>query len=388
MEQKLRILIVHNRYQVPGGEDTVVKNEMNMLKEHGHTVFLYERNNSELNEFNLIQKLCLPFTMIYSLKTLRDIKKLILDKQIDLVHVHNTLLLVSPSVYYICKKMNVPVVQTVHNFRFICPNALLYRDGHICEDCLSKGLSCAIKHNCYRGSKLQTLACVISMWIHRRTGIYSYLHYICLTEFNKQKLLTLDGIHESKVFIKPNFFDNTVFEEDCIKNRYIYAGRLDSTKGIVFLFEAWISMGSNAPKLIVYGNGPEKEWCKQQILDYKLPIKMMGQADHIAVIEEMKKSKALVMPTRWYEGFPMVIAEAYSVGLPVIASNIGNTGCIVIDGQTGWTFSPDDMNEFKQALQKTLPDRKKVWDYYKKHYTKAINYQHLIDIYHKVLSDE
>lgn len=385
MEQKLRILIVHNRYQIPGGEDTVVKNEMNMLKEHGHTVFLYERNNSELNEFNLIQKVCLPFTMIYSLKTVRDIKKLIQDHHIDVVHVHNTLLLVSHSVYYMCKKMNIPVVQTVHNFRFICPNALLYRDGHICEDCLSKGLSCAIKHNCYRGSKLQTLACVISMWIHRRTGIYSYLHYICLTEFNKQKLLYLPNITEKQIRIKPNVIPVHYEVEDEKKEQFICVGRLDQTKGIRFLIESWIRMGKNAPKLIVYGNGPEENWCHEQIKNYQLSIELRGYADHKTVMQEMACSKALILPTQLYEGFPMALAEAYSIGLPVIGSEIGNTGSLIKDGLTGWTFDPTSSDSLIQVLQKPLPERVCVKQHFETNYSLESNYKTLLSIYEEAL---
>lgn len=149
--------MVHNYYQIPGGEDTVVANEKKMLEEHGHKVVLYTRNNAELKTMNLLQKMLLPFTTIFNPKTYREIKKIIKKEKIDIVHVHNTLNLVSPSVYYAAKAMKVPVVQTIHNFRLLCPGATFYRDGHICEDCVSKGLMCAVKHNTnnYFKSKIQ-----------------------------------------------------------------------------------------------------------------------------------------------------------------------------------------------------------------------------------------
>lgn len=208
-DKKYRILQVHNYYQVPGGEDTVVANEKKLLEDHGHTVIQYTRNNSELKNFSKARKLLLPFTTIFNLKTYKDIKRIIKEEHIDIVHVHNTLNLISPAVYYAALKCNVPVVQTIHNFRLLCLGATFYRDGHICEDCVEHGLHCAIKHGCYRGSKAQTLVCVVNTLIHRLTGVYGKINYICLTEFNKEKLLQLKQIKPERVFIKPNFtFDS------------------------------------------------------------------------------------------------------------------------------------------------------------------------------------
>ena len=159
---KPKVLIIHNRYQIPGGEDTVVANERKLLRDNGHEVVLYTRDNNEIKTMSGLKKLLLPFTTIYNPQSARDVKKIITEEHIDIVHVHNTLNLISPSVYYAAVKCGVPVVQTVHNFRLICPGATLYRDGHICEDCIEKGLGCAVRHGCYRQSKAQTLILVIS----------------------------------------------------------------------------------------------------------------------------------------------------------------------------------------------------------------------------------
>lgn len=208
-DKKDKVLIIHNYYQIPGGEDTVVANEKKLLESNGHEVILYTRNNNEIKSMGMLRKLLLPFATIYNPRSARDVKKIIREQNIDIVHVHNTLNLISPSVYYAAEKCGVPVVQTVHNFRFICPGAMLYRDGNICEECVEKGLKCAVSHGCYRGSKVQTLILVISAWIHRATGIYGRMNYICLTEFNRQKLLLINKkrriIEPSKVFVKPNF---------------------------------------------------------------------------------------------------------------------------------------------------------------------------------------
>lgn len=211
MVKKCRVLIVHNYYQLTGGEDVVVANEKKLLEAHGHNVILYTRSNKELKKMSKLKKLFLPFVLIYNPKTARDIKKIIKEKNINIVHVHNTLALISPAVYYTAIAQRVPVVQTIHNFRMLCPGATFYRDGHICEDCIRKGLRCAVLHNCYRNSRIQTLTCVISSKIHRVTGIYGKINYICLTEFNREKLLELNKvvgrevINPNRIFVKPNF---------------------------------------------------------------------------------------------------------------------------------------------------------------------------------------
>ena len=222
-DNKPKILIIHNYYQIPGGEDTVVANEKKLLEENGHEVILYTRNNNEIKTMSRFQKLLLPFMTVYNPRSARDVRRIIQNEKIDIVHVHNTLNLISPSVYYAAVRCGIPVVQTVHNFRLICPGALLYRDGHVCEDCLGKGLLCAVRHGCYRGSKLQTLLLVISTLLHRTTGIYRKLHYICLTEFNKQKLLLINRkkimINPAQVFVKPNFtFEAPPATQDAVRN--------------------------------------------------------------------------------------------------------------------------------------------------------------------------
>lgn len=350
--KKLRILMVHNYYQIPGGEDTVVANEKKMLEDHGHIVILYSRHNSEIKQMSKLQKLGLPFTTVFNPRTYGEIKNLIKQHQIDIVHVHNTLNLVSPAVYYAGLKCGVPVIQTVHNFRLLCPGATFYRDGHICEDCVEQGLWCAVRHKCYRESRMQTLACVISTAIHRMTGVYGKINYICLTEFNKEKLLKLKQISPDRVFVKPNFVESTgeIIPQKQRENQFIFAGRLDKLKGIDVLLEAWKRMGENAPKLIVCGTGPMEEWCKKYIEDNKVNIELRGLVPNSEAKKLIANSKALILPTQLYEGFPMSIVEAFSVGTPVICSDLGNAGSIVEEGVTGCKFQPDSPKSIVKAI--------------------------------------
>ena len=228
-DKKANILIVHNYYRIPGGEDTVVLNEKELLEQNGHAVTVYTRNNSELNDMPKWKKIAFPILMFFNPKTFIEIRKIIKCKRIDVVHVHNTFGFISAAVYYAAMTLNVPVVQTIHNFRLLCPSATFYRENHICEDCVKYGLKCAVKYNCYHNSKLQTLACVVGTCFNRATGIYGKINYICLTEFNKKKLLKLKQIKENQIFIKPNFVSNegVIIPEQNRKEQFVFAGRLD-----------------------------------------------------------------------------------------------------------------------------------------------------------------
>lgn len=388
--KKQNILIVHNYYQIPGGEDTVVANEKRMLEEHGHKVILYTRNNAELKRMSKLRKLLLPVTTVFNPKSYKEIKQLIQKENIEVVHVHNTLNLISPAVYYVARAMKIPVVQTIHNFRLLCPGATFYRDGHICEDCVEHGLKCAVKHSCYRGSIAQTLVCVMSTWIHRMTGIYGKINYICLTEFNKNKLLQLPQIEKEMTFVKPNFVEcreNFVSEEKR-KNQFVFAGRLDKLKGIDILFEAWRQMGEEAPKLIVCGTGPLNEWCKAFVNSNTVNIEMRGFVPNQDAIKIISNSKALILPTQWYEGFPMSIVESFSVGTPVICSELGNSGSVVGEGITGCKFTADNINELILAVKRCKGLCQSTLHEYNAKYTEEMNYQMLRRIYKRVIENK
>ncbi len=363
-DKKEKILIVHNYYQLAGGEDTVVANEKKLLEDNGHEVILYSRHNSELKEFNVIRKILLPLTSIFSVNTYREIKKIIVKEQIDIVHVHNTLTLISPSVYYAALHCKKPVVQTIHNFRIVCPGATFYRDGHICEDCVSKGMKCAVKHGCYRGSKLQTLLCVISTKIHRMTGVYKKINYICLTEFNKEKLLHHGQIKEEQIFVKPNFVEASVegipYEER--GNHFVFVGRLEELKGIDVLLEAWKTLNDKSYKLIICGYGPMEEWCRTFVIDNNLTnVELKANVPNIEVRKIMGTSKALILPTQCYEGFPMTMVEAWSVGTPVIGSEIGNVGNLIEEQINGIKFQHNSPSELVLVVHNMNEDSAKEY---------------------------
>lgn len=333
--EKERVLIVHNYYQIPGGEDTVVLNEKKMLEENGHKVFMYTRHNDEIKKKSIIRKLMLPFETIYSFKTKRDIKRIIKEKNIDIVHVHNTFPLISPSVYGASKKAGAKVVQTVHNFRLLCPAATFVRDNKICEDCVNKGLINSIKHNCYRNSKLQTIISALMLKFNRVIGSYKKVDgYIALTEFNKNKLSSL--IPKEKIFVKPNFCRKPNIQIVPIEEReyFIFLGRLDKLKGVNLLVEAWKDIKDE--KLIIVGTGPEEKYLESYIKENKMEnVKLLGYKEKDEAMELLSKAKALIFPSQCYEAFGLVLIEALKLGVPIIANNIGSISEIINNEKLG-----------------------------------------------------
>ncbi len=250
-------------------------------------------------------------------------------------------------------------------------------------------MRCAVKHSCYRNSKLQTLMCVITTKIHRALGTYGKLNYICLTEFNKQKLLQLKQIKPEKVFVKPNFVETSgdIVPYENRPNQFIYVGRLDELKGIKILFQAWRQMGEEAPKLIVCGTGPLEDWCHDFLKDNpKMNVEMLGFVPNAEAKKLIANAKALILPTQWYEGFPMTILEAYSVGTPVIGSDIGNVGNLIEEGTTGWKLELDSVEDLRRTVEVAENeniDSETIRGIFEERYSEKKNIQILVDIYQK-----
>ncbi|MGH4119462.1 glycosyltransferase family 4 protein [Clostridium sp.] len=390
-----KVLIVHNYYLIPGGEDTVVENESTMLMENGHEVIFYTRHNDEIKNISILGKIKLFFVSIFSVKTYREVKKIIKEEKIDIVHVHNTLPLISPSVYYAAFKVKVPVVQTIHNFRLICPAATLTRNGLICEKCIKNGLAPALKYKCYRKSYLQTFAIVTMLKIHRMLKTYQKINgYIALTEFNKNKLLSL--VDDDKVHVKPNFVKGTSNRKDEkreVENYFVFIGRLDKLKGIDLIIESWKDIKETG--LIVLGDGPLKKELDCLIKDSKINnIQLLGFMKREEAFEILKKAKAIIMASQWYEGFPMTIVESFSLGVPVIAGDIGNLGAIITHKKNGLLFkyrSKDDLKENIDMLinDNELNEKLSVGAYktFIENYDDKINYKYLNNIYSELIGD-
>ena len=374
----MKVLIVHNRYRIRGGEDSVVENETAMLKNHGHEVVSYIRSNDEIKG-----GVRAAINSLFSVKSYREIKALIRKERPDIVHVHNTIHVISPAVYYAAVSEKVPVVQTLHNFRLKCPNGEFYRDGHCCEDCVKCGLCSALKHKCYRQSFAQTLVMCVSMLIHRITGIYNRLNYIALTGFDKEKL-PLPG----KTYIKPNFTskpETPVYDPD--SDHYVFIGRIEENKGIATVARAF---AKNGKKLIIIGDGSCAGKLRAYIIKHELVnIDYRGSMAHDDAMHILTGAKALIASSKWYETFGMTIIEAFARGVPVIANDFGNMGALVTEGVTGMKYehSADALCECLErfeACDRMVLSRNALKEYEEK-YTEDANYERLMKIYEDIL---
>lgn len=391
--KKQNVLMAHNYYQVPGGEDTVFHNEVNMLEKNGHKVIKYTRHNDEIKG-GVLSKLKLGIDTIFSFKTYKEVKKLIDENEIDVVHVHNTLPLISPSIYYAARAKKVPVVQTIHNFRLLCPGATFTKNSEICEDCISKGLGQSLKHKCYRGSLAQTFIMYVMLKFHRIIGTYDKINYITLTEFNKKKLLNLVK-DESKIYVKPNFVEKREQRERILKDYFVYIGRLDEIKGINFLVEAWKDIDKNI-ELHVIGTGPEEEQIKNFIEENNITnIKLLGFMQRDNAFKIIQKSRAIIVPSKWYEGFPMTIAESFSLGVPVIGSKIGNIESIIEHEKNGLLFENSKKDNLKDVVECIFHNKElnqklgnNAYQTFINYYTDEKNLEMLRKVYDNLVGDK
>ena len=353
------ILLVHNFYQIGGGEHTVFQNEMEMLKRHGHSVSTYTRSNDELKNHKWKLAL-LPFSTVWSFRTYREVRRLIREQRIDVVHCHNTFPLISPSVYYAARSLKVPVVQTVHNFRFLCPNGLLFCDGRVCERCPEAGnFRQALKKGCYRNSQLQTAVTVAMLKIHRWLGTYRKISYIFLTDFNRRKFDALLDVEAENIFIKPNFVTRSqTTGSGKFEKKFIYAGRLDENKGVAFLLKAWESLPREC-RLHIYGDGPLLQLCQEAAEKYD-NIRLFGFRPQQEIFADLADAAALVFPSICYEGFSMTLAESFSLGRPVLAADLGNHGALVRESGGGVVYPVGDAAAFCRGVQ-TLLENNRVY---------------------------
>lgn len=386
-EYKENVLIVHNYYRIPGGEDIVVANEKALLESKGHKVVVYSRNNSEAGDGSFIKKIKLAFVSIFNIRTYIDIYKIIEKEKIDVIHVHNTVALISPAVYLVAINCGIPVVQTIHNFRLVCPNGVCYINDHVCERCLVHGLKASLIYNCYRSSKLQTFVCALTMKIQRLLLTYRAINYICLTEFNKEKILTLKQIKEENIYIKPNFttLSTSVIPYEKRKRQIVYAGRIEKIKGIDVLLQAWMKLGDKAPELVICGSGNLESWCNEYISNNEIGnVRMLGQVSNEEAKQLVGESMAIIYPTQWYEGFPMAIAEAYTMGTPILAADIGNVGKLVDEGVSGFKFKSNSAVSLAKTVEKFMEAPIRLPDEYRNKYTAENNYKILKQIYEDV----
>ena len=387
----MRILFVHNAYQHRGGEDSVMEAERALLLSHGHVVETFFRSNDDVAG---MPTLALARQTLWSGRTSRDLAVLVRRFQPDLIHAHNTFPLISPSLYWAAARAGVPVVQTLHNFRLMCLNALFLRQDRVCEDCMGHLPWRGVARGCYRDSRAASGVLAGMLTLHRGLGTYRHkvARYIALNEFCRGKFIE-GGLPAERVVVKPNFVDwaerhphpNPLPEGE--RKGVLFVGRLSVEKGVAVLAGAMaLSPGA---QLRVAGEGPQAG-----LLDGVAGVTRLGSLPGEAVRQEMRRALALVVPSIWYENFPRTIVEAFACGLPVIASRIGALADIVRDGQTGLLFEPGDARDLadRMAWARANPQRMAAMGaaaraQYEAEFSPEVNYRRLMEIYDGVLAE-
>lgn len=384
----MNILMVHNRYQFRGGEDECFEEEIDLLRANNHTLDSYEENNHRLANISALRS---AQKTTWSQETFDAVGKKLATNTYDLVHIHNFLPLVSPSVYYAARANRVPVVQTLHNYRLLCPNGLFFRQGKVCEDCLGKNIPWpSVLHGCYKESRLASAAVASMLSTHHLLSTWSNKvdAYIALTEFARNKFVQ-GGLPSHKIFVKPNFVAANSEIGNGSGNYAIYVGRLSVEKGIDVLINAWEKPSTNLPLKIV-GDGPlANDVLKAAQENPK--IEWLGRKSKEEVYSLIGEAKFLIFPSKWYETFGRVAIEAFSKGTPVIASKHGAIEEIVEHKRTGLHFKPGDSKDLASQVawaqsheQELTQMRQEARIEFEAKYTAKANYQKLMAIYEAV----
>jgi glycosyltransferase involved in cell wall biosynthesis len=387
----MKILILHNRYKIIGGEEGVVKAEYALLENHGHSVTVLEVSNDRI--VGIWGKLRTAIEGIYSLPSKQQVSDAIGQLEPDLVHVHNFFPLLSPSVYDACLEAEVPVVQTLHNYRLLCPKAMPFRNGQICEDCFDRVVPWSgVWHGCYRGSHIQSASVAAMLGVHHLQGTWHKRvdAYIALSDFQKQ-VFVRSGLPEERFFVKPNFVFAGELPQDSQRERFaLFVGRLSEEKGVEILIDAYLQHQLTIPLKII-GDGVLRKSLQEKAAGLA-HVTFLGQQDATVVAQMMQRAQFLVFPSIWYEGFPLTIAEAYSCKLPVIASNLGTMSEIVLDGVTGIHFESGNSADLATKIQWAIDHPhiltmmgESAYQIYQTYYTPEVNYHQLIQIYESTI---
>jgi glycosyltransferase involved in cell wall biosynthesis len=386
----MKILLVHNFYQQRGGEDLVYADEGRLLEAHGQEVIRYTAHNDQVASMSALS---VARSTLWSRKSYRDVRRIIANERPHVIHVHNSFPLISPSVYYAANAEGVPVVQTLHNYRLICPAALCFRGGTVCTDCLGQSVPWpAVRHACYRDSRTASAAVATMLVVH---GVLGSWHrkvdtYVALTGHARSMFIQA-GLPAEKFVIKPNFVDPDPGPGTGSGGYALFVGRLSAEKGLQTLLHAWQSVGAIVPLMIV-GDGPMAPQVKAAA-ENTPGITWLGRRDPSNVLALLREAKCLVFPSECYETFGRAIIEAYAASTPVVAAGHGAAAELVRDGVTGLHFRPGDAHDLASKVLGMNRDptglshlRAAARHEFEMRYTADMNYRSLLDIYLRTIA--
>jgi glycosyltransferase involved in cell wall biosynthesis len=378
MTGRLRVVVVHNRYRQRGGEDAVAEAEVALLRGRGHAVELYTRDNRELSDMGPLDA---SAQALWSRRTTTEIAQLCQRFGADLVHAHNTFALVSPSLYWAAFRARVPVVQTLHNYRLLCVQGMFRMQGRVCEDCLGRVPWRGVTRRCYHDSAPQSAALATIVTLHRALGTFRdrVTRYIALNEFGRRKFIE-GGLPAERIVVKPNFVD-VAPPPEAPRRGALFVGRLSAEKGVDTLLGALDRVAGVRAEVV--GCGP----LEQRVAAHE-KVLARGWLGTGEVLERMRASSYLVLPSVWFECFPRTLVEAFACGLPVIASRIGALAELIEHGRTGLLFEPGSADDLARQLAyaEASPGRMREMGAnaraaYEERFSPEKNYEELMNIY-------
>lgn len=381
----MKALLCHNHYRIRGGEDQVFLDEGGLLESRGCQVVRYVRCSDDTNNMSILDT---ARKTLWNQSSYRDLRELIQREQPDIMHCTNTFPLISPAAYAAARDEKLPIVQSLHNFRTVCSNALLLRDSKVCETCLTKSVPWpGIVHRCYRDSYAASsvMAALIAIQRRRRAIDDPVTRYIALSEFSKQKYLAA-GFAEDRISVKPNFVSPDPGPGPGTGGYALFVGRLSEEKGLDVMLDAWSQLSEPIPLKIV-GDGPLVSLVERaQRLDSR--IEWLGRRPVEEVYSLVGDALCLLVPSVWYEICPKTILEAFSRGTPVVASKLGAMEEFIKHGETGWHFEAGNADELAMRVQKVFAEpavaaalRPLVRHEFESKYTADVNFESLMDIY-------
>jgi glycosyltransferase involved in cell wall biosynthesis len=354
----MKILQCHNFYRFPGGEDQVFHDESWLLKNHGHDVYHYLRDNRDIDTMPRVD---LVKATIWNRQTINELQALIEQVTPDLIHFHNTFPLISTSAYHTAKSFDIPIVQTLHNYRYMCPSATLFRNGKECHACIDKKVAIpAIIHKCYRSDRKATALTATATAIQRsiKKSFQLVDRFIALSEHSRRHFERA-GLPPSKILVKPNFVRPDPGIKESSHPHAVFVGRLTQEKGINTLLEAWQPTLNNPLQDIpirIIGQGPLEQQVRHSA-EHNQNISYLGQMKHDEVLKEVAKARLLVFPSIWPEPFGRSMIEAFATGTPVVASNTGSIPEIVENEYNGLHFAPGNALDLQRKVARLFHDQ-------------------------------
>ncbi len=385
----MKLVVCHNYYQQRGGEGHVFADEVSLLESRGNQVLPFEVHNDSIRGRS---KLGVARDTVWNRQMAVKLGDLVRRERVQVVHFHNTFPLISPAAYYAVRRAGAAVVQTLHNFRLICPGATLLRNGKPCEKCVGKQVPWpAVRHACYRQSRAGTAVVASMLLAHHLGGTYGRAVdvYIAMSEFARQRFIA-GGLPAEKIVLKPNFVRPDPGPGTGRGGYVLYVGRLSAEKGIDVLLEAWSRLPGQT-RLVVVGDGPLSGRVRQAAASDRR-IEPLGWQPLEEVYRIMGEASCMVIPSIWYEGFPKTLVESSAKGTPVIASDLGGMAELIADGQTGLHFRPGDADDLAAKVRQLLAEpsklrrlRQAARRQYQRHYSAEANYECLMAIYERAL---